>query len=278
MNCPTLMVLAELGRSNASLLAVAHDIAKRTHASIIGVARARPIEAMIAPVGISAGDVVREDIDRIEREAMAAEAEFRNRMKTRSQRLEWDMALTPHSLSREIADLACAADILMVGLAQDRDDLSNSSRRPDAGDLIMRAGRPVLVVPPGIERFTFGGALVAWKDCREARLALAAALPLLRLMNRVVVAEITDEASPEDAEARLRRITGWLARQGIEAVPHIASPLGQDGDRLLELAEEKGAELIVAGAYGHSRASEWVLGGMTRTLLHRCNRCTLLSH
>jgi nucleotide-binding universal stress UspA family protein len=166
----------------------------------------------------------------------------------------------------------------VIGLARDRDDFSDATRRPDAADLILRAGRPVLAVPPGVEHFGFGRAIVAWKDCREARQALAAALPLLRLMAEVAVVEITDAAGPMDAEARLGRVTGWLAHHGISATPCLVSPQGDDGERLLRLAEKQGAELIVAGAYGYTRAREWALGGVTRTLLRHCASCLFLSH
>jgi nucleotide-binding universal stress UspA family protein len=278
MDVPTLMVLMALDRPNAPLCGVARDLAERMRASVIGFARAQPAEAVIMPVGVPAGAVVRAEIDQMNREAMAAEADFRRRIGPGARGARWDMAVTPHFLSAEIAKAACAADIVVVGLARDEEDFTNTSWRADVGDLIMQAGRPVLVVPPGIGRFDFGAALVAWKDCREARHALAVSLPLLRLMGRIVIAEITDESPPGDAQARLREVTGWLSRHGVAAEPRLAPSLGDDGAALLALADAEGAGTIVAGAYGHGRAREWALGGVTRTLLRRSECCVLLAH
>jgi nucleotide-binding universal stress UspA family protein len=73
-------------------------------------------------------------------------------------------------------------------------------------------------------------------------------------------------------------MVAWLARQGVTAAPRLAVATGRDGDQLLALAEEEGAELIVAGAYGHTRFREWVMGGVTRDLLRHSDHCLLVSH
>ena len=278
MGYSTLMVQLELGRSNASPLGVAHILAKRLHASVTGVASAQPIQTAVMADGFYAGDIVREDSQWIEEEAKAAEAEFHQEMHGHPEGLSWNMTVTRYPLSERIASAAGTADLVVVGVDQKGDGLSHPSRRVDVDDLVMQTGRPVLVVPLGVETFDFRCALVAWKESREARRALTDALPLLRLMDRVVIAEIADASVQGVAQAGLDRMVAWLARHGVTAVPRLVLAAGFDSDRLITLAEEAGADLIVAGAYGHSRFREWVLGGVTRELLHHGGRCLLLSH
>jgi nucleotide-binding universal stress UspA family protein len=278
MSYATLMVQLELGRSNAAPLSVVRDLAKRLRVPVTGVAGAQPIQTAVMADGFYAGDIVREDSEWIEQEARAAEAEFRSGLTGHAEGLDWEMAVTRYPLSERIADATATADILVVGVAQGSADSSNPTRQVDVDDLVMQTGRPVLVVPLDIRHFEFRTALVAWKDTREARRALADSLPLLRLMNKVVIAAIADPVNQKAVQADLDKMVAWLARHGVAATARLALPAGADGDRLLDLADEEGAELIVAGAYGHSRFREWVLGGVTRDLLHRGRRCLLLSH
>jgi len=278
MSYSTLMVQLELGRSNASPLGVAHALAKRLHTSVTGVASAQPIQTAVMADGFYAGDIVREDSEWIEQEAKTAEEEFRTEMNGHPEGLDWTMTVTRSSLADRIASATSTADILVVGVDQKGETQAHPSRRVDVDDLVMQTGRPVLVVPLGVKKFDFRCALVAWKESREARRALTDALPLLRLMDSVVIAEIADASVQGVAQARLDKMVAWLARHGVTAVPRLVLAAGFDGDRLVTLAEEAGADLIVAGAYGHSRLREWVLGGVTRNLLRHGERCLLLSH
>jgi nucleotide-binding universal stress UspA family protein len=145
----------------------------------------------------------------------------------------------------------------------------------------MQAGRPVLVVPDTVNWLDLRSVLVAWKDTPEARRAIAAALPLLRKAKDVIVAEIPEgEGGQSAAASRVRDVVGWLSRHGISAserVPELNEPR-DPVVQLEEIAGAAGASLIVAGAYGHSRFRELILGGMTQHLLTQTGRCTLLSH
>ena len=278
MGYSTLMVQLELGRSNAAPLGVARDLATQLQVPVTGLACAQPIQTAVMADGFYSGDMVREDTDCIEQEGRTAEEEFRKRMAGHSQAVDWSMAVTTYPLSERIAAATATADLLVVGVDQKGDAFAHPSRRADVDDLVMQTGRPVLVVPLGVERFEFRTALLAWKNSREARRALTDALPLLRLMDKVVIAEIADASVQGSAQAGLDKMVGWLARHGVKAAARLVLAAGFDGDRLLTLAEEVEAELIVAGAYGHSRFREWVLGGVTRDLLRHGGRCLLLSH
>ena len=145
----------------------------------------------------------------------------------------------------------------------------------------MQAGRPLLVVPDTATWLDLRSVLVAWKDTTEARRAIADSLPLLRKARDVTVAEIVeaDDSRPA-ALSRVRDVVAWLSRHGVaarELVPENNG--GRDAaDQLDRIAADVGAGVVVAGAYGHSRFRELILGGMTQHLITQTARCVLLSH
>ena len=120
--------------------------------------------------------------------------------------------------------------------------------------------------------------VVGWKDTRETRRAAFDALPLLKKAAHVAVVEIAAEEELAAAGTHLDDVVGWLKRHGVVVVSLAAPSTGDDATQLNAIAEEHGADVIVAGAYGHSRLREWVLGGVTRDLLLRADRCSLVSH
>lgn len=80
------------------------------------------------------------------------------------------------------------------------------------------------------------------------------------------------------AHHHLADVVGWLKRDGIVAEPVAAAATADDALRLDAIARDQARDLIVAGAYGHSRLHEWALGGVTRDLLLRAGRCSFVSH
>ena len=115
-------------------------------------------------------------------------------------------------------------------------------------------------------------------DSREARRAIADALPILKASQAVDVVELVSEHEIEAARSRLADLADWLARHGVEA-NCFATPLsGTEHTHLAAIAKDLESDLIVAGAFGHSRLREWAFGGVTRDLLVRPERCTLVSH
>jgi nucleotide-binding universal stress UspA family protein len=120
--------------------------------------------------------------------------------------------------------------------------------------------------------------LIAWKDTAEARRAVADALPILRKATEVTVVEIVEEqADRAVAVSRVRDVVAWLSRHGINASERVPDQCGEAGKALERIASEIGAGLVVAGAYGHSRLREWILGGVTQRLINPAGRCSLLS-
>lgn len=95
---------------------------------------------------------------------------------------------------------------------------------------------------------------------------------------RVCVIEIVAADDVAAARGRLTDVVEWLGRHGVtsDCLPAVSN--GDDAVQLQTIAEDKRAGVLVAGAYGHNRLREWVLGGVTRDILVRSRRCSLLSH
>jgi nucleotide-binding universal stress UspA family protein len=129
-----------------------------------------------------------------------------------------------------------------------------------------------------VDKLKFDQVLVGWKDTCETRRAIADALPSLKEAGHIDVVEIAAAGQIAAAQARVTDVVGWLKCHGIVAEPMALTSTGNDARQLDTIAQERGVDLMVAGAYGHSRLREWVLGGVTRDLLLRSDRCSLISH
>jgi len=119
--------------------------------------------------------------------------------------------------------------------------------------------------------------LVAWKDTREARWAIADSLPFLKKATKVTVAAIATSEAVADTRASLTEVVDWLAHHGVTAESRLVQPIKADAPQLMDLADELKTTLIIAGAYGYQRQRQWIWGGITAELLAG-DRCALLSH
>jgi nucleotide-binding universal stress UspA family protein len=187
--------------------------------------------------------------------------------------VEWRSALEPPSdlLVRE----ARAADLIIVAPrnATGRYDFF------DAGAVLLRAGRPVMVVPETVTSLDLHCAVIAWKDTRECRRAVRDALPLLRRAKQVLVVAIGEDETESQAKRALSDVTAYLVRHQVIVAGEIRRRTkGSTATELLQLVKSENADLIVAGGYGHSRMGEWIFGGVTHTLLATSPVCCMLSH
>ncbi|AKP90541.1 universal stress protein [Achromobacter ruhlandii] len=146
---------------------------------------------------------------------------------------------------------------------------------------LLAAGRPVIVLPTAGTFETIGiRALYCWNRGREAARALADAAPMLR--SAVALRVLTLQGAEEDPErqAAYEDLAAYCASHGfppLESETRDAREAGI-GDAILDAAADFGADLIVMGAYGHSRARQWILGGATRSLLSAMTVPVLFSH
>jgi len=276
MTYATLMVHLRVGQSNAGLLRIADDLAQSFQARLIGVAVSQSMR-LLYNEGFMPAELVDDDRQNIEQRMRMTETEFRTVIQQRAGDLDWRSTITLGSMPEYLAAEARNADLIITSV----DHKSSSvdvSRSVNMGDLIMQVGRPVLVVPSTLGRLKPQRIVVGWKDSRESRRAILDALPFLKRAAHVAIVGIAADNNMPATRSHLRDVLAWLRRHGVEAEP-IASPsLGDDAAQLSAIADDQGADIIVAGAYGHSRLREWALGGVTSDLLRSPDRCSLLSH
>jgi nucleotide-binding universal stress UspA family protein len=161
-------------------------------------------------------------------------------------------------------------------LAQDAPESQDLRFADLAEDVLISAGRPVLVVPKGGAAWSGRTALVAWNGSREAARALADAMPLLE---RAQTVEVFTAGEQDIGDLPGADIAAHLARHRIDVeVFRFAGIESSVGDALLNRAADIGADFVVMGGYGRSRFREYVLGGVTRHVLQNLTLPVLMSH
>jgi nucleotide-binding universal stress UspA family protein len=275
MTYASLMVNLDLATSNAHVLQVAAFLAHEFNTCLIGIA-VKQITQIYHDNGpdISADIIKKDHRDNIQM-MTKAEMEFRTSLKFHIHHLEWHSKLLFDSEADYLAQEARSADLIIANMPTHK---SNARPNHMITSLLMQVGRPMLLVPKTLQTPRFERIILAWKDTMETRRAAMDAIPLLKKAKHVVVVELVDEVDISKSILRLTDVETWLQRHGITA-EIIASPLTGDATTLLKsFVSEQKADLLVAGAYGHSRLQEWIMGGITRDLLICADCCTFLSH
>lgn len=260
----TIMVQLDLDTAATPRLTFAMDLARRFEADLIGFAAAEPhIFVPRDEGGMIAAEMMRQRTEEIRERIKAMKEEFLS-VAGDGERVSWrgDFG-NPTQL---LATHARAADLIVTGAPAA--GLAGDDRRTvDAGALILSAGRPVLFAADSLVPANVQKVLVAWKDAREARRAVVDAMPFLKNAQEVSVTTIA-EGDQKTARESAADVVRFLMRHGVKARSDVLGVGGADReDAIAEIARETGADLIVAGGYGHSRLREWAFGGMTRSLL-----------
>jgi nucleotide-binding universal stress UspA family protein len=273
----TVMVSLALDESNEACLEAAGQIAERFDAGIIGIVASQFNPPLYFTSGEQAQNLIDQGLASLKKRMSELEAQFRKATKNRAKHVEWRCAID--FPARYILQEVRCADIVVSGL--DRGTLSDPLVLASPKDLVMQAGRPLLIVPDMVNWFDLRSVLVAWKDTPEARRAIVDSLPMLRKAKNVIVAEIVEAGGGRPAAvSRVRDVVAWLSRHGVSASELVPEKDGgRDATAQLDgIATDVGAGVVVAGAYGHSRFRELILGGMTQHLITQSSRCVLLSH
>ena len=206
-----------------------------------------------------------------------SEGVFRDTASGRVSAVEWR---APAGIAVEAAVWnARYADLAIVGQPQSDSDTYGFEQRI-AESVLLQSGTPVLYVPYTGSLSSLGiRVLVAWDGGREAARAIRDALPFLVGANEVLIASYPRNDESAEALARAQpHLETYLARHGVRA--GFRRHLGDDlevGQRLLSQAADFGSDLLVMGGFAHSRAREWVLGGVTRTMLQSMTLPVLMS-
>ena len=207
---------------------------------------------------------------------LAAKALFDGVTKGSGIAVEWrDVSGVPLNV---IAAEAGRADFAIVG-RNDRVDAESGVYQLAPADLIMACGTPVIVVSADAPlSYKARRILLAWKSTPQAARAVRDALPLLMSAETVVLTEVVSDADGSKYAIPVEAMASYLTSHGIEVSIRRLPAAGDTGYRLIVAAADEECDLIVAGAYGHSRVREWVLGGVTRSLLAASTIPTILSH
>ncbi len=270
-----ILVQVDNAKSVAHRRNAAVAIAEKFNAHVTGLYVIEPVQLpAYAEVAIGA-DLLEQSHREYERLASEAGDAFRAAMDRAGIANEWR---TVEGLtSARIIDHGHYSDLLVLG--QGNPDDPNDISEGLVDDVVLGVGRPVLVVPYVGMRETIGKRiLLAWNGTRESVRALHDAMGLLKSADKVIVMAVNPPGDEREHIAG-SDISLHLARHDVTAV--VNSTVSKDievGDTLLSRAADEDVDLIVMGAYGHSRFRELVLGGVTRHLLKHMTVPVLMSH
>jgi nucleotide-binding universal stress UspA family protein len=267
-----MMVHIDAERPSEHRVKLAVDLARRFSSVLIGVTGWSPGLGFAVNGALIEADPVMRQAEEMTAFIEAAEKTFRSVAANVPHEWRGHVGRPTDIVVRE----SRAADLVIVA----REQASEGFLVPlDVGGVILRMGRPVIAVPNGIGSCQARRVVITWKDVREARRALGDALPFLKEADDVLIVEVSEQGEEADAQARLDDVIKYLRHHKVsvraKAYLRTKSTIASE---LLRFASDEKADLLVAGAYGHSRFGEWVFGGVTRELLAGSPICCLLSH
>jgi len=269
----TLLVHAEPGLAASHRVEVAGRLARDLDACLIGLGAETydPLDATAPEGAYFAAELLAAQQEQLDKDLVAAEAAFRR--DAADAEIEWrSISDYPHlALTR----MARAVDLIVVSPRSS----AGATRSADPANVVMGAGRPVLMVPKGRHRLHAKAIVVAWKDTRECRRALADAMPFLTRAEDVIVHAVCKPEGADAAVFETNDVVASLKRHGVKARPLVTSVAPEGvASEIERVAELNDADLIVCGAYGHSRLREWAFGGVTEHLMRQPAYFVLMSH
>ncbi len=262
------------------LLATAVGIAMANDAHLSGVYVIPSVEVYAAYSGMAMAEVVDTQRKRYLEMSDGVRARFAHALDANGLQGEFhQLDAISVTVSREFTEAARVADLAIIAQVDAEGRGGVESDFP--GNVVLGAGRPVLIVPRGKSFDPVGQKVVmGWNGSREAANACFGALALLRKGAEITLVWVDPQKSPEVAgNVPGTELASALARHGfkVSAEPMPTSH-GDAGEALLTKASDIGADLLVMGAYGHSRLREFVFGGASETVLSGAPLPVLMSH
>jgi nucleotide-binding universal stress UspA family protein len=274
MSYATVMVHVDAEGELSGRVNVAAELAERFRAHLIGIAAWAPMSLFLSEQAASDPAPAQPHLQDMKSLLELKGRDFRAAVDGGGRHAEWRSVLDVPT--EAVAREARAADLVIIGNKREN---ANPFLALDPGSLILKAGRPVLVVPKAVSSLAPKRIAIAWKDVREARRAVQDALPFLQQAESVMIVEVSEGDEEAQALRRIKDVAAYLARHRVEVITERVRPdeVGVTNS-LLRLIGDENINLIVAGAYGHSRVGEWAYGGATRGLLTESPICCLFSH
>lgn len=231
------------------------------------------------PTHVIAGGMMSGMALEFERDAAARSAELEQYVREKGAGIGLEVIVAPipetwPSSARDMTWRGRTSDLCILGLPQ-----TGAEGRLDVEDWIFGVGRPCLLYPDGSQdAFGLESILISWDFSKSAARAVCDALPILKAAQNVRIATIRGEKDIriEDPKTPLLE---FLASHGVKA-EFVEVELGAHsiGRTILDQAHNAHADLLVMGAYGHSRMKEFVLGGATKEILNTTRIPLFMSH
>lgn len=278
MTYKTILLHLNDERRIAGLVDAAELLGARYDAHVIALYVMPPIPTY-GPTSLGAS-IIQAGIEAFRAEAERVHKAFEDASRGRSIVPEWRLVEPGRrSVADAVLDHARAVDLVIVGQRDPDFDFSRLLDIPER--LVLECGRPVLVIPK-VGRYPEIGkrVTVAWNTRREAARAVFDALPLLGSADIVRIVSVDPQADKTIAgDLAGAEIAASLARHGVkcEVATAVSNDIGA-GDVILSGLADDGADLLVMGAWGHSRMRELLFGGVTRHILEHMTVPVLMSH
>ncbi len=278
MSIKTILLHVNDERRVAGLIDAAAHVATRYESHLTGLYVMPPVPTLGATsLGAS---LIKSGLAQFRAEAKRVQMAFEDACKGRPFVAEWRLADARHQgVAETVMEHGRAADLIIAGQRDKSFDFTHLLDVPER--LAIESGRPVLIVPWAGRFASFGKRVtVAWNGRREAARAVFDALPLLKAADNVRIIWVNPQKDQVKAgDLPTAEIASTLARHGVrcEAASTVASDI-RVGDALLSGLTDDGSDLLVMGAYGHSRLREFVFGGATRHILDHMTVPVLMSH
>jgi nucleotide-binding universal stress UspA family protein len=257
--------------------AISLAMARNTHLHAVSVGYESTTVGLAADGGAAAAATLfAMEHDEAERRAKAALAVFETEARNAGIAYSMTAIMGPfYETAAQVGALARLADLTVVLQPEyGRETFDNTLPL----EILFQGGGPVLFVPP-----THKGPLnlkrigIAWDGSRPAARAVRDAAPFLAAADSVAIISINEAGAPEQSSAA--ELAKHLARQGLAAeIERLVADKADIHATILSIAADTGSDLLVMGAYGHSRLQEQLLGGVTRSMLRSMTIPVLMSH
>jgi nucleotide-binding universal stress UspA family protein len=277
MSFKTILVHLNRKSRSQSVLEPALGLARRASSHVIGIYVRPGIQTSLVADSLPTVHALEAEARAERQEEEEIAATFARMTVNGPYSAEWRAVEPSHSdLASVVLQHAYAAHLVVASQNDPDWDRSHALDFPER--LVLESGRPVLVVPyVGSYPEIGNNVVIAWKPGREAARAVFDALPILETAKSVRILQIAERR--DELAGAEPAIAGMLARHGLK--PEIRTSYAADigvGDELLSRLADLGADLLVMGAYGHSRLREYVFGGATRQIAQHMTVPTLFSH
>ncbi|MHA1165912.1 MAG: universal stress protein [Alphaproteobacteria bacterium] len=272
-------IVAYLARPDgvADVMNVALPLAEKFGAHLVGIHVSSGVP-VIGTIGAQVPpDIIEQYVQHMREDAEAIKSAFSKAVEGAQVQSEWrqtEIKVVGTDILHTISEQTRCADIVVMGQSDTEQRVGELT-----ADIIIAAGRPVIVVPKNCTATSLTGKIViAWDGSREATRAAFDSLPLLKEAQSVFVVTIQKDDDKDSITSGCGELALSLARHDVKAEAVTLESDTSAGETLTKYVSKNDCDLIVMGCYGHSRLRERLFGGATRHFLREMIVPVLMSH